>query len=151
MQQRESLKGLPGVRVAVERFRSSTESAGFDRQVFHTDVELRLRMAGIAASENKDWPMLYLNVNALDRQKNERGAYSIGLELIQPVLLYSQLRSDLTKTLEDATKAAIITATTWTSGSLGFGSIVSVRDAVKDAVDRFINDWLAVNPIDGKR
>ena len=151
MLERESLKGLPGVRVVVERFRSSAESAGFDRQIFQTDVELRLRMAGIAASEDSDWPVLYLNVNALDRKENERGGYSIGLELIQPVLLCSQLRSDLTKTLEDAMKIATIAATTWTSGSLGFGSIVSVRDAVKDAVDRFINDWLAVNPIDGKR
>ena len=138
-----SLKDLPGVRVVVEHFRSGAEDAGFDSQAFQTDVELKLRMAGIKVTKDPDFPELYLNVNALHRERNRNHAYGISLNLIQPVRLQSQLRSDPEKTAED------IWAITWTTGLLGFGVVADARAAVKDLVDRFVNDWLEVNPLQG--
>lgn len=141
-----TLKDLPGVRVVVERFRSAAEDAGFDKQTFQTDVELKLRMAGIKAVEGTDLPLLYLNVNTLHRESNRNAAYSVSLELLQFVLLESQLRSDPEKSSE-ALATSTTMATTWSTGSLGLGSVADVRASVRDQVDMFINDWLAVNPL----
>ena len=147
--QPDTLKDLPGVSVSVELFSSAAEDAGFDRRVFQTDVELKLRMAGIKAAEDADLPQLYLNVTTLHRERNRNAAYSILLELNQGVLLRSQLRSDPEKTFEDVLAMTTTFATTWFSGWLGIGSVTDARAAVRDLVDKFINDWLAVNPLRG--
>lgn len=144
MQQQQSLKDLPGVRVVVEPFRSGAENAGFDSQAFQTDVELKLRMARIKVTKDPDFPKLYLIINALHRERNENHAYSASLRLIQPVLLPSQLRSDSGTSSEDA-----LSATTWITGLLGYGAVADARAAVKDMVDQFVNDWLEVNPLQG--
>lgn len=147
MQQRESLKNLPGVRVLVEGFRNHAEDAGFDKQTFQTDVELKLRLAGIKVAEHLDWPWLYVNVNALHRERNRNSAYSISLELYQRVLLVSQVGSDPGKSSEGALVSSGTEATTWDRGWLGVGGVDDVRTAVKNLIDTFINDWLAVNPL----
>ena len=144
MRPQESLKDLPGVRVVVENFSNAAEAAGFDSQTFQTDVELKLRMAGIKVTEDLDFPRLYLNVNALHQERGKSHAYSISLELHQRVLLQSQLRSDS----EESSKGPLL-ATIWSTGSLGFGAVAAARAAVKDLVDMFVNDWLAVNPLRG--
>lgn len=149
MGQPHSLKDLPGVRVIVADFRNTAEAAGFDSQTFQTDVELKLRMAGITVTEDLDFPYLYLNVGALHRERNQSHAYDITLQLIQPVLLRSQLRSDSKKLPEDAWAMSTTPATTWSTGLLGFGAVADVRAGVKDVVDKFVNDWLAVNPLKG--
>ena len=148
MQERESLKDLPGVTVLVERFEGHAKDAGFDRQTFQTDVELKLRIAEIKVTED-DWPWLYLNVNTLHRERNRSGAYNISLRLIQGVVLRSQLRSDLGKSFEDALATPDTFATTWSTELVGFGTVAQVRDCVRDLVDMFVNDWLAVNPLKG--
>ena len=130
---RESLKGLPRVLVVVEHFGNRAEDAGFDRQTFQTDVELKLRMAGIKVTEDPDVPRLYVNVNALHRKRNKIDGYSITLGLIQGVLLESQV-----KTL----------GTTWLTGVVGIGTVDDVRTSVKNLIDMFVNDWLAANPIE---
>jgi len=145
MQRRDSLKGLPGVRVIVETFSSAAEGAGFDHRTFQTDVELKLRMAGIIATEDIFFPMLYLNVNALHRERDRNGAYNTSLELVQRVRLESQLHSDRERSSEEA--SATVAATTWSTESVGVGSVTDARAAVRDLVDKFINDWLAVNPL----
>lgn len=149
MEDRNSLKDLPGVRVVVERFRSAAEQAGYDIRIFQTDVELKLRMAGIKVFESKDSrpPWLYLNVNTLHREIDGQRAYSCELELFQVAYLRSQLRSDPESASENALAASTVWASTWASGLLGFGSVANARDAVKNLVDEFINDWLAVNPL----
>ena len=142
-----TLKDLPGVMVVVEDFRSAAGDAGFDSRTFQTDVELKLRLAGIKAAEDADLPQLYLNVNTLHRERSRNDAYGVSLRLIQRVLLESQLHSDPEKSTEEALATSTTLATTWSTGSLGFGSVADVRAAVKDRVDMFINDWLEVNPL----
>ena len=149
MRERDSLKDLPGVMVVVEPFKDEAEQAGFDEQVFQTDVELKLRMAGIRVLETKDrdLPRLYLNVTALHQDR--RAAYSISLELIQDVFLRCQLPSKPEDSSEDALEGAAALASTWSSRLLGLGTAAHARDASKDLVDKFANDWLAVNPLNG--
>lgn len=147
MQERESLKDLPGVTVVVERFRSHAEDAGFDKQTLQTDVELKLRMAGIKVTEADHGPWLYVNVNALHRERNKANVYGISLELNQRVLLASQVRSDPGKSSKEALALSKMFGITWTSGSVGVGKFDDVRTAVKNLIDKFINDWLAVNPL----
>lgn len=149
MDVRESLKALPGVRVVVEDFGSAAENAGFDKRAFQTDVELRLRMAGVRVLETKGNPLLYLNVNVLHRKAGEMGAFHITLELIQRAIIRSQLRSGGEGLSEDALANSTMGATTWTTGLTGFGAVADVRDATKNLVDEFANDWLAVNPPNG--
>jgi hypothetical protein len=63
-------------------------------------------------------------------------AYSISLELKQTVFL-----------ARDTTKK--YSASTWHIGSVGtvgLSNITTIRESVKNDVDIFINDYLAVNP-----
>ena len=147
MQQPVSLRGLPCVSVVVEDFRRAAEDAGFNSRTFQTDVELKLRMAGISATGEKNWPMLYLNVNSLHREPNRSSAYSISLELHQYVLLGSQVRSDPGRPSEEALARSTTSGITWSTSALGFGPVAHARDTVRDLVDKFVNDWLAVNPL----
>lgn len=145
MNGRDTLKDLPCVEVVVQ-FRSRAGEAGFSEQPFQTDVELKLRMAGIrVATGDVGSPWLYVNVNALHRETDRLGAYSVSLELIQHALLRSQLGSDVSSS-EHALAKITTRATTWSARVLGFGDVADARDAVRDLVNDFVNDWLAVNP-----
>lgn len=149
MHNRESLKDLPGVAVLVEDFRRSAEDAGFDREVFQTDVELKLRMAGIRATEEDGWPKLYLNVNAMHRERGQLAPYTVSLELLQVALLHSPLGPNQDEATVGALAVRTTLAVTWSTGSLGLGDVADVRRVVKDRVDTFVNDWLSVNPLNG--
>ena len=136
---RATLKGLSGVYVLVERFRERQKNAGFNRQTFQTDVELKLRLAGIKVQTEQERlaepgsPYLYLIVTPLHGQRGENAACGIDLELKQNVRLFRKL---------DTT----ISATTWSTGGVVYGGLPHIRDVVKDHVDIFINAWLSVNP-----
>jgi hypothetical protein len=69
--QPEVLKGLEAVRPEVERLKPEIERDGLFREELQSDLELKLRMAGIRvlseedAQKNPNMPVLYLNVDAL--------------------------------------------------------------------------------------
>ena len=148
--QRDSLKYLPGVKVMVEGSKNAIE-AGFDEQAFQTDVELKLRMAGIRVLETEDHglPWLYLNVNALHQKSNQQASYAISLELVQSVGLLHYPSSSPEDSPEDDLARRSMFAITWSSGVLGFGTAANARDVGRNLVDTFANDWLAVNPLNG--
>lgn len=135
---RASLKGVEAVYVLVESFSEDEKSAGFDTRTFQTDVELKLRLAGIKVLTKKEWltttggPYLYLNVNPLNPITGENSPFNIDLEFNQSVLL-------------DRDPSISVLAATWSVGNIGNGDITYVRDSVKDRVDTFINAWLSVN------
>ena len=136
---RATLKGIEGMQVLVEDFTEGEKNAGFDSRIFQTDVELKLRLAGIKVLTSAErlttpgTPYLYLNVNPLDsKTRNPPFSYSIGLEFYQVVLL-----------ARDPDISAH--ATTWSVGSIGNGALPYIRDWVKDHMDQFINAWLSVN------
>lgn len=136
---RVTLNELPGMYVLVEDFTEQNKAAGFDKRTFQTDAELNLRSAGIKVLTEKEKsatpgkPCLYFNVKAMHKQLGKKHAYTISLGLQQAVRLVRN-------------GALAYGAMTWSVGSVGYGDLPFIRNAVKDYVDQFINAWLSVNP-----
>ena len=137
-EERNVLQGLDGIRVEVKRIKPEIERDGLFVGILQTDVELKLRMAGIKVfSEGEEpaipgAPYLFLNVDAM---KSSIGyAYRIQLSLREPVTL--------------ARKALKVVGTTFrTQDQFGISPHLSdIREEVRDVVDEFINAWLEANP-----
>jgi len=133
----KSLRGIHGLKVVVEVVGTDIEQAGLHRTDIQTDVELQLRLAGIKVLPEDDQsasPYLYINAHVILGQYNSGLHYAaVDCELHQYVIL--------------ARDESISTdATTWDTGSAGTSSLEHVRDHTKDLVDKFINDYLSVNP-----
>jgi len=104
---------------------------GLTKEAIQTDVELKLRLAGMRI-ESTTPEFLYIDVNVA----RDGSAVSIDVELVQPV--------GLTRNPSIFIPGAI----TWSAGTLGTNptSAQFIRDAIKDQVDKFLNAWLSVNP-----
>jgi len=140
---RRSLKGLGAIYVAVEDLDSVAAGGGLTGSQLRIDVELKLRRAGIKVLTREEFinatysSYLYLHVNVIHPGDTPNFVHCVELSLRQPVILARDV------------DMKVITATTWSTGSLGFaGSLVfldGVRGSVADKVDEFINDYLAAN------
>jgi len=131
------LRGLEGVQVIVEEIQPEVERDGLTKAQLKTDVELALRMSGIkllSAEERVQilsQPILYLNVNVM---KTQGSGYVFNVDL-------SARESGITL------RGGMTWAPTWEWGYVGITpSLASIRDYVKDMVDRFINAYLTANP-----
>lgn len=141
---RAPLKGLKGVGVTVEDLPAEVEEIGLTRTKLETDVELRLRKAGIRVLDETERlpppgsPYLYVNVN-VHRIGKETGywPFSIYVALSERVRL-------------ERNPEIVVDAATWSTGCIAAGPTDSlprgVRDYVGDMVDIFCNDYLAANP-----
>jgi len=140
---RETLRGLKGVRVLVEDLASEVGKAGLTKNQLQADIEDKLRKAGIKALTQDECfatpgePYLYVNIN-LNFRKADPNIYSFSIDIgvIQNVTLD---RDPKQKTY----------AATWSTG--GVGSIKQeflprLKDSVDDLLDLFIKSYLAVNP-----
>ncbi len=140
--QRPSLAGLTGVYVVVEDIEPDAERDGLAQSTLRTDVELKLRQAGMRVLSKDEWlaatgfPNLYLNVNTL---KDRMGTYAFCIDLV----LKQEVR--LTRN-----PAITFRGITWEAagvvGTVGPENLHRVRDHVRDRVDKFINAYLAANP-----
>lgn len=137
---RQSLKGLRGLSVLVEALETEVERNGLNKASIQTDVELKLRQAGIAVLTEAGShaapgePFLYVNVST---SGGPLYAYSIEVEFRQTV------RLDRDPSIK------IFGATTWSvggGGAVGQHSLRDIRDGIEDYVDGFINAYLSVNP-----
>lgn len=140
---RNSLKGLAAVYLLVEPLSSEAHDAGLSTSQLRTDIELRLRSAGITVltveqgSVAPGNPHLNLSVVYL-RSKAGFSMFSTRLALIQNVL-------------PSRNPSQLLLASTWSVSASRYtkGNGVSViRTTVHDSVDRFCNDYLAVNQKD---
>ncbi|HYX72401.1 MAG TPA: hypothetical protein VE732_06495 [Nitrososphaera sp.] len=133
-QSRNSLKGIKSMGVLIENLETDAKELGLSPEQLQTDVEVRLRKAGIAiASMNTDPGYLYIQISVL---RTTCGAmFCISVEFNQNVTIM-------------ATRQKAYDVTTWDSG--GLGNAVRdprfIRDALGDHIERFINDYLTVNP-----
>jgi hypothetical protein len=146
---RESLRGLTGVEVLAENISQDLTSGGLTTSQIQTDVELRLRKAGIRvlteeqASDTLGNPYLYIRVIGMqDRTVAGRvlgHSIFIGVSLKQKVWLVRDpdLRVFYGETWDVATLLSIPPS-----------NLRSVREEVADLVDQFINAYLAVNPLE---
>lgn len=144
----ESLRGLKEVVVEIKEGGLAPEIAGRGLTIdtVRTDVELKLRLAGLKVLEamailrvdGQPYLPVTLLVNLVvgKREKKESFLYCTRVQLVELVSLERK---------PESTEFAI----TWESDQrLGIVSdLKHVRNAVKDAVDEFINVYLAANPI----
>jgi hypothetical protein len=137
---RATLRGLPGMAVIVEALTPEVERTGLTRNQLQTDVELRLRQAGIRVLTSEERFAVvgkpYLSVRVTILLYGERLViYHIKVELVQ----YASLE----------TGEVAFAAATWDTARLGTLDISNLsygRDRVIDEVDEFINAYLSVNP-----
>jgi Putative peptidoglycan binding domain len=139
---RVTLRGLAGVYVMVIHLEPDVERAGLTKQQLQTDVELRLRQAGIRVLTQNERlgvpgaPMLEVLVTSILREDG-LCAYRSDVSVYQRAYM-----------LETDTSSA--TVSIWSTGSVGTVGVhnlsASVRGQVRNHVDRFINAYLSVNP-----
>lgn len=136
---RDTLRGLPGVEVAVEPIPPELEQAGLSTALIRADVEQRLRAGGVTIyatqKENPSIakPYVYVHLNAL-MLPGQRQAVAVQVHLRQT------LRSPVTE-------SNIVNAMTWDAHNvigLAKSDARSLRNAVLDMVDGFIADWRSV-------
>ena len=143
-EQRESLKGLPGVQVLIEDIRPDAQADGLSQEAIRSVVELILRSKGIRVlteserSETPSKPYLYVHVGT---DKNSSGQYSFNsrVELHQAVSLVHRPQQ-------------IMLAPTWFSPgkfrTVGHQNMrLWIINSIEPLVREFANDFLAVNPL----
>jgi len=140
---RSTLRGLQGVELFVMGPTAEIEKYGLTESQIRTDVELKLRQAGVKVLSSKERyktpgaPLL--TVFALVRKWPESEVFSVDVRagLTQSVVLVRD-------------RSILCNATTWETfpvgGVIAAKDLQSVRRVVKDHVDEFINDYLAANP-----
>ena len=138
---RATLRGLKGVEVLIEDLPPQMVEDGLPAKQIHTDVELRLRTAGIPVLSGKEAlkargsPYLYVRVSCV---LSDEGLYSFSLEV--------ELRQ--TVVLERNPSIAATGIPTWSVGlvgSIGRSNLRQIRANVADYVDQFTNAYLSVN------
>ena len=109
---RETLRGLPGVFVAVEALAPAVERAGLTTRQLQTDVEVQLQKAGIRLLTKEEWlmvigqPLVYVHAQVFLPTQGQ-AAYHISTEFYQRASLDAQASSAL--------------VATWTTTYLGVG------------------------------
>lgn len=138
-QNRLSLAGVPLVEVLVEEVQNQDlVRAGLSIEVIQTDVELRLRSAGIPVGSAPSSSYLYVSVTGVqDRTADGRPVgYSaaVSVEFVQGVRLQRN-------------PAVQLSAPTWSKHAVATGETTeSIRRMVRDLVDIFANAYLDANP-----
>ncbi len=138
-----SLVGVKGIYVTITDLNEDARSAGLTKEQLKTDVELKLRLAGIKLNSPEEWfsskhEELFLVTIATDSDDDSPSiAYTVAVEL-------SQRRKLLRR------PNARVFAPIWGRGTEGMclknEFPQEARDHVKTNVDKFINDYLTANP-----
>ena len=131
----ETLKGITSIKVFVEGVDPADKPRGLTRGQLQTDVESRLRKAGVAVSADAT-EYLYVNVNTL-RSRQTLTSFSVVVMVRQSAYLVRD------------TSITAPAAITWWKGTDGItvtGNLSGVRDAVSDLVDQFISAYRKQNP-----
>ena len=134
----ESLRGVKKLSVLVEDLNPDLEKDGVTKSQLQTDVEVRLRKAGLTVDGNEG-PYLYVRVSAVKYEKSTKiePFYVLGFSVFlnQPVTVVSN--------------GVSVYASTWEKGSVaicGLSGLDCVRRHVAEKVDLFLRDYLSVNP-----
>jgi hypothetical protein len=138
---RQTLRGISGISVVVENLKEQARQGGLHEEDIRTDVELKLRLAGVkvlTAPESTALPgspYLYVSVTSVLSGAGVYGLY-VEVSLNQRVLLARE-------------QSISVTAPTWSTSyivTIGMNNLLEVRDDIKELVDKFLNAYLSVNP-----
>jgi hypothetical protein len=139
--ERGSLKGIKAVGVLID-LSSDAGVCGVNSSILLTDVELKLRLAGInvlSAEEHKKdalKPFVYVAADVMKDRHTKACVWHVTVALSQVVSLHRD-------------QSITTAASTWDAGMLGIEFPTAeqgVRDAAKNLVDQFLNAYLSVNP-----
>lgn len=132
--ERATLRGLEAVQVRVSDPGLDLAKDGYAREMLRTNVEVRLRQAGIPIVTAPDAAMLFANLTAVKGGFPSTYAYSIEISVVQSVKLTRDPN-------------IISSAPTWSLSQIGQKRRArEVRDEVGPLVDRFVSLFLAMNP-----
>jgi len=137
-----TLYGLDEVGVVVENVHPDAERRGLSRATLQTEVALRLQQAGIRVLAEDGWeetpgkPVLYLDLGIVPLDNFPVYSVTVTLQLRQSACLARNL-------------IVCETAITWEDASVrravSVSRLASLRQDVRDAVDRFTSAYLAQN------
>jgi len=136
---RATLRGWPGVFVAVEAVAPAVERAGLTTHQLRTDVEGQLQQAGLRLLTQAEWhmvlgqPLVYVQVSVF-LPPHGQAVYHISTEFYQRASLDAQASSAL--------------VATWTTAYLGVvdvEALPTLREHVRAYVDQFISAYDSVN------
>lgn len=140
---RSTLRGLQGVQLFVYGLKEDIEKYGLLKSQIITDVESKLRGAGIKILtaeerfETPGAPVLYVWAGVLKKPDIDLFNASFRVELQQ----HAVLKRD---------PSILCNAITWHAWSVGLlvssKDLQLVRKVINDHIDVFINDYLAANP-----
>jgi len=136
---RDTLRGIKGFSVVVEDLSQDAKAGGLVKDQIQTDAEVELRKVGIRllTSEEAGTEFLDLQVAVVKIPTLPLYTYGIQLRFFQNVYL-----------ARDPSKLTV--SPTWGEAWVGYARNnhleAGVRGKVKDFVNQFINDYLAVNP-----
>jgi hypothetical protein len=140
-----SLIGIKGVYVIVSSLYPEVEEAGLTNSQIQSDVELKLRLAGIKVL-NYELKKMIKETGEITLTKPAVFIYVTSRKGLQGAIVYN-ISCELQQTVILVRNPSIETyATTWNDSALDVGSIKDMRELIKDVVDKFINAYLAVNP-----
>jgi hypothetical protein len=133
---KELLRGLKSVAVQIAPIGRADEAAGIVQPQLRTDVETQLRRFGIQVIDQPD-ALMTVSVVTGEHRAGELW-YAIALDVTENATLYrtGKLMNVTTWTANLAVRMATVNAA---------GPVI--RDAVREAVDEFVTDFLAVNPV----
>ena len=136
--ERASLTGLTRVSVVVEDLSAAASKSGLTGAALQSEVERRLRQAGITVAADAD-AYLYVHVTVADPGSSLPLPYVVEVALMQEVTLPRGLR----------TRTPLQCATWWVN-SLGMSGPDRLRTGVSDRVgefaDQFVRAFRSVNP-----
>ena len=141
VEDRESLRRLPGVEVIVETFLAEEEAAGFSRDAIRAGVELVLQSNGVrilSGSERLETfstPFLYVKVNPLKHSSADTYCLAIEVELHQAVSLMNRPEQRMSARTWNRVQIAMI----------GEQITGRVNELVEPLIKQFANDFLTVN------
>jgi hypothetical protein len=132
----DTLKGINALFVIVENLSSGATELGLTKEVLQTDVELKLRLAGISVVTQEagvklpGTPYLWVQVTVTE------GAHAANIAVA--------VRQDVRLERNDGLAFG---ASTWDVNlTVASPTAQGIRDYNKDIVDQFLNAWLSVNP-----
>jgi len=135
---RVTLTGLSPISVVVEELSSVAQKNGLTAASVQTDVERRLRQAGISLTPDAD-AYLYVHVTVADPGGALPLPYYVDVSLMQEVTVPRGVRT-----------RTPLQCPTWGLNSLGLvsgpGLKVAIGDRVAQFVDQFVRAYQSVNP-----
>jgi hypothetical protein len=137
----KSLIGISRLSVGIEELGTEALADGLSGDLLKTDVELKLRLAGIEVPSEFAVPCLQVQIKYWI---NRMGQNHIPIIYNFHVAISLMQYANLFRTGEPMT-VVTMQITNYGSGPIGEGS-EHVRRSVRGLMDKFINEYLAVNP-----